>query len=72
MKKVRVKHRGLRLLAIALIVFLPNLTLVAQVVIQRCDVTTGWTGNSSISIDNSDKRENVLADFMDILPHILK
>ncbi|MCK5279421.1 MAG: hypothetical protein KAK04_12795, partial [Cyclobacteriaceae bacterium] len=57
MKKSRFKHRGFRLLAIALIVFLSNLTIVAQVVIQRCDVTTGWTGNAAFSIDNSDKKE---------------
>jgi len=57
MKNIRFKRRGFRLLAIALIVFLSNLTIVAQVVIQRCDVTTGWTGDAAFSIDNSDKKE---------------
>ncbi len=57
MKKIRFKCRGFRLLAIALIVFLSNINLVAQVVIQRCDVTTGWTGNTAFSIDVSDKKE---------------
>ncbi len=57
MKKFRFKRSGFRLLTIALTVILSNLAIVAQVVIQRCDVTTGWTGNAAFSIDNSDKKE---------------
>ena len=57
MKLFRFKNQRFRLLAIATIVFLSNLSLVAQVVIQRCDVITGWTGNAALSIDNSDKQE---------------
>ena len=36
---------------------IPAWTVVAQVVIQRCDVTTGWEGSAAMSIDNADKKE---------------
>jgi len=42
------------LLLIGVILFLP---VCAQVVIQRCDVTTGWKGNSVFTIDYTDKKE---------------
>jgi len=42
------------LLLIGIIIFLPAR---AQVVIQRCDVTTGWKGSSVFSIDYTDKKE---------------
>src|SRR6056297_3266736 len=32
-------------------------TLPAQVVVQRCDVTTGWQGAQTISVDQIDKKE---------------
>lgn len=34
-----------------------NVNLHAQVVIQRCDFTTGWEGAQSISVDYADKKE---------------
>jgi hypothetical protein len=45
------------LLLIAAVLILAETSVLAQVVIQRCDVTTGWTGNETISIDVSDKKE---------------
>lgn len=42
------------LVLIGIILFLP---VRAQVVIQRCDVTTGWKGNWLFSIDYTDKKE---------------
>lgn len=42
------------LLLIGIILFSP---VRAQVVVQRCDVTTGWKGNSVFSIDYTDKKE---------------
>jgi hypothetical protein len=38
-------------------VFAVRVSLPGQVVIQRCDVTTGWQGAQSISVDNADKKE---------------
>jgi len=52
---MRSKTTGL--LAFAMVVFLSGPSLFAQVVIQRCDVTTGWEGNEALSIDNIDKKE---------------
>ena len=51
--KVLVKRSLLLLIA----TFMANITLSGQVVIQRCDVTTGWQGAQSITIDNADKQE---------------
>jgi len=42
------------LLLIGVILFLP---VRAQVVIQRCDVTTGWKGSWGFSVDYLDKKE---------------
>lgn len=47
-------QRSSLLLIIALMF---NMSLTAQVVIQRCDVTTGWQGAQSISVDYADKKE---------------
>ncbi len=44
-------------ISIALVVFLSYFPLLAQVVIQRCDVTTGWEGSQVLSIDSNDKKE---------------
>ena len=53
MKKHSFKHLVLSLFCI---LFLNNV-LLAQVVIQRCDVTTGWQGAQTISVDHTDKKE---------------
>ena len=48
------------ILYVAAVTFLMSLTcrqLSAQVVVQRCDVTTGWDGDETLSIDDSDKKE---------------
>ncbi|MFC2081327.1 hypothetical protein ACFLR8_03870, partial [Bacteroidota bacterium] len=47
-----------KLLTLTLFWFLfLNNALLAQVVIQRCDVTTGWEGAQAFSIDSIDKKE---------------
>ena len=57
MKKNSLKSMVLRLIPMLMLVFLSPLTILAQVVIQRCDVTTGWEGSEAIRTDNSDKME---------------
>jgi hypothetical protein len=39
------------------LVFAAKIPLHGQVVIQRCDVITGWQGAQAISVDQSDKKE---------------
>lgn len=41
----------------ALIITFLSVSLIGQVVVQRCDFTTGWSGSQSIAIDNSEKQE---------------
>ncbi len=53
----RFKAIIMRLLLIAIIALLSESLMDAQLVIQRCDVTTGWLGNTAFSIDYSDKQE---------------
>jgi len=57
MRKKRLNRSLMGLLWIALVVFLSESYINAQVVIQRCDVSTGWTGSESLSIDGADKKE---------------
>jgi len=57
MKSKRSNRRVLSLLVISLALFLSNSMLSAQVVIQRCDVSTGWEGSEALSIDFTDKKE---------------
>ncbi len=45
------------LFAFALSAIFSLQVLNAQVVIQRCDVTTGWEGSQALSIDGGDKKE---------------
>ena len=45
------------LFALATAALLSLQVLNAQVVIQRCDVTTGWQGSQALSIDANDKKE---------------
>ena len=45
------------LLVLAMMAILSGPSLFAQLVIQRCDVTTGWEGGEALSIDNSDRKE---------------
>lgn len=45
------------LLAFALLAILSGSSLFAQVVIQRCDVNTGWEGSAALNIDINDKQE---------------
>ena len=56
MNSLRLKLLALRFITVLLFIFLPRIIL-AQVVIQRCDVKTGWHGAQSISVDNTDKKE---------------
>jgi hypothetical protein len=51
------KYLVKRLLLVLVVVFVASITLPGQVVIQRCDVNTGWQGSQSISVDNADKKE---------------
>ncbi len=46
-----------KLVLILVIILAVRVSLPGQVVIQRCDVTTGWQGGQSISADNADKKE---------------
>ncbi len=57
MKKTHLINKAFRFVAIVMMVVLPKMNLLAQVVIQRCDVTTGWEGNEALSMDFSDKME---------------
>jgi hypothetical protein len=57
MRNKRFIRETIRFSAIFLVAFLSESFIVAQVVIQRCDVTTGWTGNETLSIDPADKME---------------
>ncbi len=41
------------------IIFAVKISLPGQVVIQRCDVTTGWQGDQAISVEQADKKEGV-------------
>ncbi len=43
--------------ALAMVALLSGSSVFAQVVVQRCDVTTGWEGSGALSIDLSDKKE---------------
>ncbi len=42
-----------------MVLFFSSSSILAQVVIQRCDVTTGWEGSQAFRIDNSDKMEGI-------------
>ncbi len=42
-----------------LFIFTLKISLPGQVVIQRCDVATGWQGGQAISIDQADKKEGL-------------
>ena len=53
MKKYLFKHLMLSLFCFLLL----NNSLLAQVVIQRCDVITGWEGAQAFFIDSIDKKE---------------
>ena len=56
MNSIRLEQLILRVFAILLFTLLPRV-IFAQVVIERCDVTTGWHGAQSILVDNTDKKE---------------
>ncbi len=47
----------LRWIFTIMLTMIPAWTIFAQVVIQRCDVTTGWLGSGALSIDISEKKE---------------
>lgn len=49
--------REKKLTLLLVIIFAVRVSLPGQVVIQRCDVTTGWQGAQSILVDNADKKE---------------
>jgi hypothetical protein len=57
MRKMVQKHFIRGSLLMLAIVFTAKISLSAQVVIQRCDVATGWQGTQTISVDQSDKKE---------------
>jgi hypothetical protein len=59
MRNKRLLRGVIRFSAIVLAAFLSESFILAQVVIQRCDVTTGWTGNQALSIDPADKMEGM-------------
>lgn len=46
-----------RLMLILVVVFAARVSIPGQVVIQRCDLTTGWQGAKVIVVDNDDKKE---------------
>ncbi len=46
-------------LSVILLLYFQLTDLSAQVVIQRCDRTTGWEGSASFSTDNTDKKEGL-------------
>ena len=45
------------ILTFVLFAFLFSPSVSAQVVVQRCDVKTGWTSAVTLSVDNTDKKE---------------
>ncbi|MDF1572913.1 MAG: fibronectin type III domain-containing protein [Bacteroidales bacterium] len=51
------KYFAKQSLILLAIVFAANAVLSGQVVIQRCDVATGWQGAQAISVDKSDYKE---------------
>ncbi|MEX0980729.1 MAG: T9SS type A sorting domain-containing protein [Bacteroidales bacterium] len=57
MSKIIRKYLTRRSLLLLVLAFTVKLSLPAQVVIQRCDVTTGWQGAQTISTDLADKKE---------------
>ena len=44
-------------LTVLVVLFAINMQGNAQVVVQRCDVTSGWQGDQSITVDGTDKME---------------
>lgn len=54
MQKITFSPRSIFMLAL---LYVATIQLSAQVVIQRCDVTTGWQGAATISVDQSDMKE---------------
>ena len=57
MGKMDLKYLGKRLSLVVLVAFVASLSLPGQVVIQRCDLNTGWQGGQTISVDGTDKKE---------------
>ena len=57
MKKIQSNYFFIKRMSIFLLASMLNLSLYSQVVIQRCDVTTGWQGAQALSVDNTDKKE---------------
>lgn len=51
------KNKPIRSLFLIIFTSIFSMSVIGQVVIQRCDVTTGWQGSQSLSIDNADKKE---------------
>ena len=56
MKIINNTNHVKKLILLAIIVFSVKVTLPGQVVIQRCDRTTGWQGAQSLSVDVTDKK----------------
>jgi len=57
MKKIKIKIKTMRVILASVFVLLIGTYLSGQVVIQRCDLTTGWEGDQPITIDISEKKE---------------
>ncbi len=53
----RIETRTKTIFALIMVAFFSAPSLFAQVVIQRCDLNTGWAGSEVLSIDASDKME---------------
>ncbi len=54
---INLNRKKMKVFAVSVFVFLFSTYISGQVVIQRCDLTTGWQGAQTISVDNSEKKE---------------
>lgn len=54
---INLKRKKIKVFAVSLFTLLFSTYISGQVVIQRCDIKTGWQGSQSILVDNTEKKE---------------
>lgn len=59
MSKKHPKYLSKSIFLILVVGFIASVSGIGQVVIQRCDVTTGWQGDQSIVTDHADQKEGL-------------